>query len=180
MSINLVSSVPKHSIDEARVLRERVEALHEICCCIPVDRASGDRVARRDFRNPGGFVSKSLLMIVQDISYALQCGLVDMEIVGREKVLASTYVEEIRQPSHIHCGDGRNELSFRARSFYQSLYRIRSLLRRHCRRVAIVIPVGFVEGEHPLRSVGAVDQIHGSVDVGIKGHHGDVRVFSGL
>lgn len=45
MSINLFSSVPKHSIDKARVLRERVEALHKICCCIPVDRASGARVA---------------------------------------------------------------------------------------------------------------------------------------
>lgn len=102
-----------------------------------------------------------------------------MDIVCREKVLASTCGKEIVDPAAGRIGGHRGDEFGAGAGFGEEGFDgVCCFLRSHLRGVeAHVRQIGFIEGKKPGRWVGTVDQVDSVCDVAGEGHHGDVVLF---
>ena len=112
---------------------------------------------------------------VDDISRAR---IILMDIVGREKVSTPAGGIELFVERAVGVGsDGRDELGrLPFCSGDQRRDGVSCFCAAHCGRQACVREIRLVEGQHPLRRVGAVHHVDSSVDISGEGHHRDEAI----
>ena len=176
---NLIARIPKHAIDESRLGRERVDILHEAGHRVPAQRTRWRCAPRRYFRHPERFVGVFGVEGVDVRDDGRGIGVVLMDVVRGEEILAVARRVELIEPVARRIGrGGSDEFGAFPGLADQWRNRARGFLRRHCRRAgrarrAAVGVVRFVEGEHPGWRIGPVDDTDGVRNMGREGHHGD-------
>lgn len=126
--------------------------------CVPHKTAAG--VARGYLGDPNGFVKLLGAEAFDGGDSRFRSGLILMDVVGGEEVLAIACIQELVDPRAHWVGSHRSDVEDVLAGFgEEKLDGLCCFLRAHLRGEAHVGVVALVEGEHPRRRVRTVDQV---------------------